>query len=199
MNRNLTFAKDRLIDHFLLAVITAISETVVCRAATSWFPGQPYTVSVVIAMTVLTAMRWGFPAAAVAAVGGIAFCAASGASASQFAVYAIGNIGALAAMMPLSLWGKEAVRRDVFKTLVTVTAAYLGAECGRWLVSLSCGGQPADIIRFLTTDALSLVFGAVILLIARKSDGLFEDQKTYLFRLQKEKEAKKDDTPYDTE
>lgn len=66
MNRDLTFAKYRTIDLLLLCVVTSISETVICRAAISWFPGQPYTVSVVLAMTVLTAMRWNGLAAIVA-------------------------------------------------------------------------------------------------------------------------------------
>ncbi len=199
MNRNLTFAKYRTIDLLLLCVITSISETVICRAAISWFPGQPYTVSVVLAMTVLTAMRWNGLAAIVAAVGGLAFCFASGASTAQFAVYAVGNIGALTVLLPFRFWDKDQVRGDIFRTLVSLVTAYLGVQLGRWLVSLACGGRPADLIRFLLTDALSLVFSAIIILIARKSDGLFEDQKTYLFRLQKEKEAEKDDVPFDPE
>ena len=48
----------------------------------------------------------------------------------------------------------------------------------------------ATMLGFVTTDALSLVFSAVIVWIARRLDGIFEDQKHYLLRL---KEAEKEE------
>ena len=54
----------------------------------------------------------------------------------------------------------------------------------------SIAGALSFCIGFITTDALSGFFTAVILWIARRQDGLFEDQKHYLLRIQ---EAEKEE------
>ncbi len=77
-----------------------------------------------------------------------------------------------------------------------VLTAYIGAQIGRWLVGLACGGAADSIIMFLTTDMLSLLFSVVIVLISRKADGLFEDQKSYLIRMDKAKKKKEAEDYY---
>ena len=48
-------------------------------------------------------------------------------------------------------------------------------------------GHPAEVcIRFITTDFLSCLFTALIIWIIRRVEGLFEDQKHYLLRIQEE-------------
>lgn len=43
------------------------------------------------------------------------------------------------------------------------------------------------------TDSLSLVYAVVVVLIARRMDGVYEDQKSYLIRT--EDERKRQDIP----
>ena len=43
--------------------------------------------------------------------------------------------------------------------------------------------------QFIWTDMLSLVFSLVVVYIVRLADGMFEDQKAYMFRKQREREA----------
>ena len=66
--------------------------------------------------------------------------------------------------------------------------AYMGAVLGRWLVSLLFGGDLTALVVYATTDIISLLFALIVLNLLAKSDGMIEDQKTYLLRLQREKE-----------
>ena len=65
-------------------------------------------------------------------------------------------------------------------------AVTLLMQGGRALVSLVLGGPAAGVLGFFTTDALSVLFTLVIIWIARRLDGVYEDQKHYLLRIQKE-------------
>ena len=51
------------------------------------------------------------------------------------------------------------------------------------LLDLRLGARPGSVVGFFTTDSLSLLFTFVIIWIARKLDGVYEDQKHYLLRL----------------
>ncbi len=101
--------------------------------------------------------------------------------------------------------GKERIREDGFLTVIFGLTVQLLMQLGRAAVAFallraSPGSAPAGTqsiagalsfcIGFVTTDALSGFFTAVILWIARRQDGLFEDQKHYLLRIQ---EAEKEE------
>ena len=59
---------------------------------------------------------------------------------------------------------------------------------GRFLVSLIFGGGFSELVGFLASDILSLLFAVVILYVLNGMDGLIEDQKAYLFRLERERQ-----------
>ena len=63
-------------------------------------------------------------------------------------------------------------------------------QLGRMLTSLLLGTDFQTSLGFFTTDALSLLFTGVILWIARRLDGIFENQKHYLLRIHKTEEEK---------
>ena len=65
--------------------------------------------------------------------------------------------------------------------------AYIGMALGRWTVSLAFGGDLTALLVYVTTDIISLLFAEVILLILRKTDGMIEDQKAYLLRVDRER------------
>ena len=71
----------------------------------------------------------------------------------------------------------------VFPLLVQVLM-----QAGRAAAALLLGVEPADVVGFFTTDSLSLLFTFVIIWIARKLDGVYEDQKHYLLRINAKKE-----------
>ena len=188
MNRRFSFQQYRTIDLILFAVMLVFSEAVIVTAARFWFPDQLYTVSVVAALTAIVMMRWGPWAAIHAVLGGAVFCFVSGATAGQFIIYCIGNLGALAGLLLIRLWGKEAIRQDVIRSLVFAIATQLCMQLGRGLVALALGNELSRCVGFITTDVLSGLFTAVIIWIARRLDGIFEDQKHYLLRINGEEE-----------
>ena len=153
MNRRFSFQQYRTIDLILFAVMLVFSEAVIVTAARFWFPDQLYTVSVVAALTAIVMMRWGPWAAIHAVLGGAVFCFVSGATAGQFVIYCIGNLGSLAGLLLIRLWGKEAIREDVFRSLAFAIATQLCMQLGRGLVALAMGHELSRCVGFITTDA----------------------------------------------
>lgn len=184
---NISFKQYRSIDLAILAVILFVTETLTAKASAVWFPFELYTVSPSIAVICIVMMRWGAYAAIHAAAGGAAFCLALGASAEQYAVYCIGNCLSLISLALIKTLGKQRIRESVPLTLVFTAVTFIGAELGRGLVGVILGLPFDSILAFFTTDSLSLVFSAVVVLISRRTDGLFEDQRAYLIRTEAER------------
>ena len=191
MNRHLTFQQYRSLDLFFFAVMLALSETLIVRAAGHWYPDQLYTVSVTAAITALVLMRWGPWAAIHAALGGVVFCLAAGGSAKQMLVYALGNELALLNLLLIRLRGKQRIRENKLLTLLFALLTLVLMQFGRAGMALLLGATTADALDFFTTDALSGLFTMVIVWIASRLDGVFEDQKTYLLRVHEQMEREK--------
>ena len=191
MKRQRTWKEYRIIDLALLGAALAVFEFIILRASNGWFPGQPFTVSLAAAVTSIVYMRWGVWGAIHAVEAGFVFCFFSGATGTQFIVYCAGNLVSVLAVLLLSVVGKERVRTGnlslIFPLLVQVLM-----QAGRALVSILLGVSPAQAVGFFTTDTLSLLFTFVIIWIARKLDGVYEDQKHYLLRIHAEEGTKKE-------
>ena len=171
----------------MFTALFTISETVVTLAANKWFPAQPYAFSLSVLFLSLVLMRWGLLAVIPAVTGAIAFCLASDAEIIHYLIYTAGNIFALLSYLYLRFRGKEKVKSDPLKTFLFVLMTFLFMQAGRGLASLATGNGPETFISFVSTDSLSLLFALVAMIPIRKSDGLFEDQKAYLLRLDRER------------
>ncbi len=190
MQKRRSLREYRTIDLVLFAGMLLIFEYVIVRAANWWFPGQPYTVSLAAPLTSIVYMRWGWWGGIHAFLAGVVFCFFSGATSTQYAVYCIGNLASLAAVPLLLHVGKEKVRTGNL-SLVFPLLVLLLMQAGRAVVALVLGATPASVTGFFTTDSLSYVFTFVIIWIARKLDGVYEDQKHYLLRVQAEEEQRR--------
>lgn len=183
----ITFKQYRNIDLFLICVITAVFEAIVTVATNKWFSIQAMAVSITLAMTCIAIMRWTAYAAIPAMVGSIAFCAASQATAVQYVIYCCGSIFCLLSIIIVKLVGKDKLKNDFVWRSIFVLSTYIAIALGRWLVSLLFEASLVTLINFLTTDILSLLFAIVVMTLVKNVDGLIEDQKAYLLRLDKEK------------
>ena len=205
MNHRLTFRQYRQMDLTVFGAMLVVAEALIVLAATRWFPAEAYTVSIVAAVTSIVLMRWGPWAAIHAVLGGLVYCFVSGGQPGQYLIYCAGNLFALLSLLWFRLLGKERIREDSFLTVMFALTTQLFMQLGRAAVAFALlralpGSAPAGTqsiagalsfcIGFVTTDALSGFFTAVILWIARRQDGLFEDQKHYLLRIQ---EAEKEE------
>lgn len=181
----------RAIDLTLFAAMLFVFEWIIITASTRWFPGEPYTVSVVPLIVALVLMRWGPWAGIHAALGGLVFCLFSGADARQYVIYCGGNLFSLGALWLLKALGDENVRRDVLKTWLFGVAVMALMFLGRAVLSLFFGAAVTTALGFFTTEAVTVLFTLVILWIVRRLDGVFENQNHYLLRLREEQEKER--------
>lgn len=191
MKRQLTLQEYRSIDLTLFALILAFSEYVITTAANSWFTGELYTVSVTGAVCAIVMMRWGPWAGIHAAVGGVIFCLASHARAEQYIIYSVGNLAGLGAMLLIRRIGSEKLRTDKLLRILFGLCTVLLMQLGRAAAALILGNEPGVCVGFFTTDALSDLFAMVIVYVAGQLDGIFENQKSYLIRLQNQQKKGK--------
>lgn len=184
--KEISFKQYRAIDLGIMTVIIFVFEMLTVFAA-KWFPMESYTLSPTTLMLCIVMMRWDGFAAIHAVAGGLAFCLAGGAKPEQFAVYCIGNCFALAGLILFKVCGKEKVRRKIPLTAVYTVIVFASVQIGRWLVSVCFGSSLDIIVKFFVSDSLSLLFALVGVFIARRMDGLYEDQKAYLIRTEEER------------
>lgn len=188
MKRQYSWKQYRAIDLAMLAAALAIFEFIIVRA-TGRFTGQPYTVSLAAAMTSIVYMRWGAWGVIHAAEAGFVFCLFSGATPDQYLIYCAGNLFSAFAVLLLRAFGKERVRNGNL-ALVFPALVLLLMQGGRAVAAMALGASPGSTVGFFTTDSLSLIFTLVIIWIARRLDGIYEDQKHYLLRIHAEQEEK---------
>lgn len=191
MKRQLTLAEYRNVDLAIFGVILAVCEYVITLAANRWFADQLYTVSVTSALCAIVLMRWGSWAGLHAVLGGAAFWLASGGTVQQLAIYALGNLACLLLLPLLRRGGKEKIRSDMLFTALFALGVTLAMQLGRAAVALVLGTSLGTCVGFFTTDTLSDVFAMVVVSLARRLDGVFEDQKSYLRRLQEQQKKQK--------
>ncbi len=190
MKRQISLSQYRTIDLAMFAAILCVSEFVIVKAATIWFADQLYTVSVVGAVVSIVLMRWGPWAAFHAVLGGAVYCLASHGSGIQLAIYCIGNLFALFSLILIRLLGSERITGDSYLSVFFGIVTLLLMQTGRAALAFLLGTEFRTCLGFFTTDALSLLFTGLILWIARRLDGIFENQKHYLLRIHKTEEEK---------
>ena len=190
MARQRSLAEYRAIDLGCFVLMLAVFEPVLHFAATKLFPAEPYTVSAVAALTAIVMMRWGPWAAIHAVFGGVLACLLAGARWDQYLIYGLGNLLSLAALLLLKAWGKEETRRDVLQSIGFGLVTALLMQLGRAILALALGSDWRICLGFFTTGVITDLFTVVIVWIARRLDGIFEDQIHYLLRIQKESQKR---------
>lgn len=185
MGKRRTFSQYRLIDLLLFAVITVIFEVIVSKAARV-FASQPYSLSIVSAVTCIVFMRWGLYGCFHAVLGGFLTCYATGGTFDQYIIYMLGNTFSVLSVLYLNKIGSNRVRNSAWLSVIMAGLVALLMQTGRAVVAVIMGNSLDIAVGFILGDVLSGVFAMVIVGIARKLDGVFEDQKHYLIRINKE-------------
>ena len=183
MNRQISFSQYRSIDLIIMTAVLAISQFFIHVASSFWFPEQLYVVSPVAAVVALVMMRWSRYAAIHAVFGGLFFTALSGGTWQHFIIYGGGNL--------LKVFDKERVRQDAFLALTFALITQLLMQLGRAGIAGILGFSAAECLGFITTDILSALFTLFVIWIVRRIEGLFEDQKHYLLRIQSEQKVER--------
>lgn len=191
MNRQISFSQYRAIDLGILSVVLVVCQFLTHMATSFWFPEQLYVVSPVAGLTALVMMRWSAWAAIPALLGGLVFALLSGGSGAHLLIYGAGNLAAMLALVMFRIYGKERIRKESFLAVIFAIAVQLLMQLGRAGLAALLGHEPAACLGFITTDALSILFSVFIVWTVRRIEGLFEDQKNYLLRIQKEQQVER--------
>lgn len=192
---NITFKQYRSIDLFLFGFLLALSEAITTIATNKWFYAQPVAISTTFIFICMVMIRWSGFAAIHACLGGLVFCIASGANPEQYLIYIVGNCFSLLAMVCFKIFTKEQIRKKPVILLAFTVSAYLFMQIGRWFISLFFGGTLQTLLTFITTDSITLLFATLVMALMRGVDGMIEDQKAYLFRVQREKQKETQPLP----
>ena len=202
MKRQLSLGEYRTIDLALFAVMLALFEFLIVRFAAF----SLYAVSLAAVITAIVYMRWGWWGAIHAVLAGLLFCFYYSGIAppdwvrpEQYIIYPLGNLFSLAAVAVLKKVGEEQVRQSATASLLFSLSVILLMQGGRAVVGvvIMLLGQPGQpdwavigqrALGCFTTDALSILFTLVVTWIVRRLDGVFEEQRHYLTRIQEERD-----------
>ena len=189
-----TLGQYRAIDLGIFAVLLAAFEFLLSRAGLIWFSDEAYVVSLTPLITALVMMRWGVWGAIHAALGGalfVLFYGGRGAGWQLYLVYGLGNLAGLAGLLLLWKPGWRTVQGSPWWTLGYGAAVLLGMQTGRMLLALLMGMRQG-LEQYYLTEVITMLFTLVALWIMRRLDGMFENQRHYLRRVQQESLSKEE-------
>lgn len=183
----MSFKQYRLIDLFLFLLMYAICEYLVIKAATVWFD-EPYTISIMLPLLMIVMMRWDKYTIIHAVIYALLFVYYQNGNMAQYLIYLVGNLGFMLTIFYVNKIGKNKIKSSFLASTIYLLISYVMMELFRSIASIIFMKSDIRIIlQFLMSDMLSLVFAMLVIIVVKKQDGLFEDQKQYLYRLDIEK------------
>ena len=191
MKKQITKEQYVLIDIIILSVILCVLE-IAGKMVLNAFPRELFTISIVLPIILIAMMRHGAIGSALAVVGAVVYSALNNASWDVYIVYILGNLFIVLNLLWFKFWGKELIRISTILVILYVISGYILMNLGRSVFAFVFGYRPFfdNMVRYFATDALSGVMAIVILLVARRQDGVFEDQMIYLKRIAAEEEQR---------
>lgn len=196
-SREISFSQYRTTDMFLFAVIVAVAE-LFAFAATVWFPEEAiFSFSFMLPLALTVMMRWGWPSVFYAVGSGLIYCALHSCGWQYFLAWSVGNASIIVVLAYLIPIGKERVAKSWLLSLGMVLIAWAAMVLVRSAVFAAATGagyvQALAYFCGISTDSglLTLVMGMLSVIVIRRFDGLFEDQKAYLVRIGKMREEQR--------
>ena len=184
----MTFKQYRNLDLLIFIAMYALCEYLVIKAATAWFD-EPYSISIMLPLLLIVMMRWDGFCIIHAIAYALLFVFYQGGNIKQYLIYLIGNLGFMLNLLLLKKMGKDKIRNSFFNSLIYLLSGYILMEGFRGIASILIAGSDAAIIRqFIFSDMLSLVFAILVIIVVRKQEGLFADQKEYLIEVNSKKD-----------
>lgn len=190
--RLISLRQYKLTDLFFFAVVLAVSDLLVFCATKFWFKDvADYYISFMLPIALTVIMRWGFWGVFYSVIDGIVLCTMQGGSWQSYIIYIIGNAFILAVLLLTKFLGKERIRTKWYFSLLYVFTGWVSVNFALTVAGV-CFGE-----SFLTLagrnfglgvyGALSFAMAVVTVMILRRLNGMFEDQKHYLLRQDKER------------
>lgn len=192
MRRNgsgkISFKQYRFTDLLIFAAILAAFELIL-HFAFKAFEGNGafFTFSPMVPIIVLVMMRWGWISVFYAVGDGALFCLLNGAGFESYVIYCAGNAFVILLLFFTRFVGKERIRKSLYLSMLMVLLGWLLTVFGRSAVAACFGINFAEALTGQLWELISLAVGLLLIAGMRKLDGIFEDQKHYLLRMEEER------------
>lgn len=187
-SRLISLRQYRFTDLFLFAVILVAFELVL-HYALIYFSGD-FTYSPLVPIVLLVMMRWGWPSVIYAVADGVLFCALNGFGWQSYVMYGVGNAFISLCLLMTRFMGKEKIAGKWYFSVLFVVSGWVTVYLGRAIVAACCGIGFVNALVGQLWELLSLFVGVLLILLLRKLDGMFEDQKHYLIRMDEERKER---------
>lgn len=191
--RLISFRQYKYTDLFFFALVLGLSELLVFCAYKYWFADayDKYYVNFMLTIALTVIMRWGWVGGIYAAVDGVVLCAMQGGNWQSYLSYIIGNACILSVLLLTKFLGKEKIRGTWYFTLIYILVGWVSVNFGITCAGAVFGGNFVALLGgnfgLGVYGALSLAAAVAVIMILRKIDGMFEDQKHFLIRQDKER------------
>lgn len=182
LKKGMSIKEYRALDLAIFTILMIVFEIVAVKAI-DWF--NLIYISLFITISLLSIMRWNIWGVVPIIAGSVTYSIMNG---FDYKNYIISIIGSLFLLL-LNLWfliGKKKFKEPIYVILFVFSGFFI-LELGRTVVATILG-YPflSNLITLLLTDAINALMSLIIILITSKQNGLFEDQKEYILRIQKE-------------
>ena len=191
--RYISFRQYKYTDLFLLALVLGISELLIFCAFKFWFKStiDKYYMNFMLVIALTAIMRWGWIGGIYAVADGVVLCAMQGGSWQAYLSYIIGTACIESVLLLTKFVGKERIRGKWYLTLAYILAGWVSVNFGISCMSAIFGenflSSLAVSFGFGVYGALPLAAAIAVIMILRRLDGMFEDQKHYLLRQDRER------------
>ena len=180
-------------DLFFFALVLGLSELLVFCAYNLWFQNtvDKFYVNFMLAIVLTVIMRWGWVGGIYAVVDGVVLCAIEGGDWQSYIIYMVGTACIMSVLLLTKFVGKEKIRSKWYLTLAYILVGWISVNLGITCMSAIFGnsflGSLASSFGFGVYGALPLAGSTAAIMIMRRLNGMFEDQKHYLIRQDKER------------
>ena len=189
----ISFRQYKYTDLFFFALVLGLSEVLVFCAYTFWFRNtiDKYYINFMLAIALTVIMRWGWVGGVYAVLDGIVLCAMQGGSWQSYLSYGIGSACILSVLLLTKFLGKEKIRGKWYFTLLYILTGWVSVNLGITCMSAIFGenflSALGNSFGFGVYGALSFALAVAVIMILRKLNGMFEDQKHFLLRQDEER------------
>lgn len=191
--RLISFKQYKFTDLFFFALVLGLSELLGFLAYRYWFASviDKFYVNFMLAIALTVIIRWGWVGGIYAAADGVILCAAQGAGWQSYLTYSVGGACILLCLLLIKFTGKAKICDKWYFSLLYIIVGWAAVNVGITCMSVIFGESFLKALSqsfgFGVYGALSLAAAIVTIMILRRLDGMFEDQKAYLLRKDEER------------
>lgn len=195
-SRLISLKQYRLTDLFIFAAILLIYDLIMFYAPQLFTGGAIYSFCLTVPITLLVMIRWGWQSVFFAVGDGIVLNLLNNPTSWQgYISYAVGNALMMLLLIAVKFIGKDKIVGKWYTTVLFVIVGWVlanfGVTCIQAMFGYNFGEVAAANFGFGVDGVLALAMGLVILLVLRRLDGMLEDQKKYLIRVNGEQQREK--------